>query len=86
MIYVWVLPGQLLAPPSYRRSHFDPKASANRITCLVGDEPDALPIGQTFKVSRLLSDGGKAHTYRPSKRTASMPSCSKARPISPRRP
>ncbi|MEA2799948.1 MAG: quercetin 2,3-dioxygenase, partial [Rhodospirillaceae bacterium] len=47
VIYVWVLPGRLLAPPSYRRSHFDPKAGANRITCLVGDEPGALPIGQT---------------------------------------
>ena len=67
MIYVWVLPGQLLAPPSYRRSRFDPKAGANRITCLVGDEPGALPISQTFNVSRLLSDGGKAHTYRPSR-------------------
>ena len=67
VIYVWVLPGRLLAPPSYRRSRFDPKAGANRITCLVGDEPGALPIGQTFRVSRLLSDGGKAQTYRPSK-------------------
>jgi hypothetical protein len=66
-IYVWVLPGQLLAPPSYRRGHFDRAAGANRITCLVGDEPGALPISQTFKVSRLLSDDGKAHTYRPSK-------------------
>lgn len=67
VIYVWVLPGQLLAPPSYRRSRFDPEAGANGITCLVGDEPGALPIGQTFKVSRLLSDGDKTHTYRPSK-------------------
>jgi redox-sensitive bicupin YhaK (pirin superfamily) len=67
VIYVWVLPGQLLAPPSYRRSRFDPKAGANRITCLVGDEPGALPIGQTFKVSRLLSDGGRRHVYRPAK-------------------
>src|SRR5260370_19150799 len=67
VIYVWVLPGQLLAPPSYRHGHFDRAAGANRITCLVGDEPGALPIGQTFRVSRLLSDGGKSHTYRPSK-------------------
>jgi hypothetical protein len=70
VIYVWVLPGQLLAPPSYRRGRFDPKAGANRITCLVGDAPDALPIGQTFRVSRLLSDGDKTHTYRPSKANA----------------
>ena len=67
VIYVWVLPGRLLAPPSYRRSRFDPTAGANRITCLVGDEPGALPIGQTFKVSRLLSDADRRHVYLPSK-------------------
>ena len=64
VIYVWVLPGQLLAPPSYRRSRFDRTAGANRITCLVGDEQGALPIGQTFKVSRLLSDADRTHVYR----------------------
>ncbi len=67
VIYVWVLPGQLLAPPSYRRSHFDRKAGANRITCLVGEEKGALPIGQVFKVSRLVSDADRSHVYRPSK-------------------
>ena len=67
VIYVWLLPGQLLAPPSYRRAHFDRGAGTNRITCLVGDEAGALPIGQTFKVSRLLSDGGRNHVYRASK-------------------
>ena len=66
-IYVWVLPGRLLAPPSYRRGRFDPKAGANRITCLVGDEPGALPIGQTIKVSRLLSDADRTHVYRPAR-------------------
>jgi redox-sensitive bicupin YhaK (pirin superfamily) len=65
VIYVWVLPGQLLAPPSYRRARFDRTAGGNRITCLVGEEQGALPIGQTFKVSRLLSDGDKTHVYRP---------------------
>jgi redox-sensitive bicupin YhaK (pirin superfamily) len=67
VVYVWVLPGQLLAPPSYRRGHFDRAAGANRITCLVGDEQGALPIGQTFKVSRLLSDADRTHIYRPAK-------------------
>jgi len=67
VIYVWVLPGQLLAPPSYRRSHFDRQAGANRITCLVGEEKGALPIGQVFKVSRLVSDADRSHVYRPSK-------------------
>jgi quercetin 2,3-dioxygenase len=63
VIYVWVLPGQLLAPPSYRRGRFDAGAGANRITCLVGEAPGALPIGQTFKVSRLSSDGSQTHVY-----------------------
>lgn len=63
VIYVWVLPGQLLAPPSYRRARFDVAAGANRITCLVGDAPGALPIGQVLKVSRLLSDGDRTHVY-----------------------
>ena len=67
VIYVWALPGQLLAPPSYRRSRFDRAAGANRITCLVGDEPGALPISQTFKVSRLLSDADRTYVYRPAK-------------------
>ncbi len=62
-----MLPGQLLAPPSYRRNRFDRAAGANRITCLVGDEQGALPIGQTFKVSRLLSDADRTHVYRPAK-------------------
>ncbi len=66
-IYVWALPGRLLAPPSYRRSRFDRQAGANRITCLVGDAPGALPIDQTFKVSRLASDGGRKHLWRASK-------------------
>jgi hypothetical protein len=65
VIYVWVLPGQLLMPPSYLRNRFDAKASANKITCLVGDEPGALPIGQAFKISRLVSEAGRSHSYRP---------------------
>jgi redox-sensitive bicupin YhaK (pirin superfamily) len=64
IIYLWVLPGQLLTPPSYLRSRFD-AANANRITCLVGEEKGALPIGQKLKVSRLVSDGGRRHLYRP---------------------
>jgi redox-sensitive bicupin YhaK (pirin superfamily) len=66
-IYVWVLPAALLTPPSYRRARFDAGAGANRITCLVGDQPDALPIGQSVKASRLLSDAGRAHHYAPAK-------------------
>jgi redox-sensitive bicupin YhaK (pirin superfamily) len=66
-IYVWVLPARLLAPPSYRRARFDRQAGANRITCLVGDAPGALPIDQTFKLSRLVSNTGRRHVYRPAK-------------------
>jgi len=44
----------------------DRQAGANRITCLVGDETGALPIGQVFKVSRLVSDADRSHVYRPS--------------------
>jgi redox-sensitive bicupin YhaK (pirin superfamily) len=69
-IYVWVLPGALLAPPSYRRARFDREAGADRITCLVGDEQGALPIGQTVKVSRLVSDADRRHIYRPAKANA----------------
>jgi redox-sensitive bicupin YhaK (pirin superfamily) len=67
VIYVWVLPGQLLAPPSYRRGRYDAAASANRIVCLVGEVPGALPIDQIVKVSRLSSDGGRTHVYHPNK-------------------
>ena len=65
-IYVWVLPGRLLAPPSYRRGRFDRQANANRITCLVGDAPGALPIDQTFSVSRLAGDAGRTHRWQAS--------------------
>jgi redox-sensitive bicupin YhaK (pirin superfamily) len=67
VIYVWVLPAQLLAPPSYRRARFDRAAGGGRITCLVGDAPGALSIGQTFKVSRLVSDADRRYAYRPAR-------------------
>lgn len=67
VIYVWILPRQLLGPPSYERGRFDRAVAGNRITCLIGDAPGALPIDQTFKVSRLLSDAGRTHSYQVSK-------------------
>jgi len=66
VIYLWVLPARLLAPPSYVRGHFDAKGNANRIACLIGDEADALPIGQAIKVSRLANERGRTHVYRTS--------------------
>lgn len=66
VIYLWVLPGQLLAPPSYVRGHFDVKAGAGGITCLVGNVAGALPIGQAIKVSRLVNERSRTHVYRAS--------------------
>jgi redox-sensitive bicupin YhaK (pirin superfamily) len=66
VIYLWVLPSQLLAPPSYVRGHFDAKVGADRIVCLVGDEANALPIGQTIKVSRLVTGRSGTPVYRSS--------------------
>lgn len=65
VIYIWFLPGKLLAPPSYRRSHFDAAACRNRLACLVGTPDGALPIDQDVRVSRLASDTPGAHIYRP---------------------
>lgn len=66
VIYLWALPAQLLAPPSYVRGHFDAWDNANRIACLIGDEAGALPIGQAIKVSRLVNERGRTHVYRTS--------------------
>jgi redox-sensitive bicupin YhaK (pirin superfamily) len=66
VVYLWVLPSQLLAPPSYLRGRFDARASANRPVCLIGNEPGALPIGQALKVSRLVTERSSTPVYRPS--------------------
>lgn len=66
VIYLWVLPAQLLVPPSYVRGHFDARAGANRIVYLVGDEAGALPVGQALKVARLVNERSGTHVYRPS--------------------
>jgi redox-sensitive bicupin YhaK (pirin superfamily) len=63
VIYMWFLPEQLLAPPSYRRAHFDLRTRRNRIEQLVGDADGTLPIGQDVRVSRLVSDAGKRYAY-----------------------
>ena len=66
VIYLWVLPGRLLAPPTYARGRFNARENANRITCLVGSEVGALPIGQDIKVSRLVNERARTHVYRSS--------------------
>jgi redox-sensitive bicupin YhaK (pirin superfamily) len=66
VIYVWFLPGQLLLPPTYDRTHFDRTTRRNRIEELVGTAPGALPIGTAVRVSRLVSDAAGEHRYHPS--------------------
>jgi len=66
VIYLWVLPSQLLAPPSYVRGRFDAKANANRPVCLIGNEPGALQLGQAIRVSRLVTARSGTPVYRPS--------------------
>ena len=64
-IYLWVLPDQLLLPPSYTRGHFNAAAGMNRITTLIGDDAGAVPIAQDARVSRLVSDAPGTFRYRP---------------------
>lgn len=67
VIYIWALPDRLMTPPSYHRSHFDAQTRSNEISCLVGDAPGALPIGQNLKVFRLCSQSWRSygHDIRP---------------------
>jgi quercetin 2,3-dioxygenase len=67
-IYLWILPDQLLLPPSYTHGHFDAAAGMNRITPLVGDAAGAVAISQDARVSRLVSDGPGTFRYRPRSR------------------
>ena len=64
IIYLWTLPGRLLAPASYERGRFDAGVNSDRIACLVGDEKGALSIDQALKVSRLVTAAGGRHEYR----------------------
>jgi redox-sensitive bicupin YhaK (pirin superfamily) len=68
VIYVWVLPARLLMPPSYARRSFDRQGRHNKITCLVGEDAGALPIGQAFRLSRLPSDAGREYRWEASDR------------------
>jgi redox-sensitive bicupin YhaK (pirin superfamily) len=61
IIYVWILPDQLLLPPSYARSHFDRARERNRLVPLVGKSDGAVRISQEVKISRIASD--KAATF-----------------------
>jgi redox-sensitive bicupin YhaK (pirin superfamily) len=64
-IYLWIMPDQLLLPPSYVRSHFDALANRNKLVTLVGNVDGALRISQDVKVSRLVSDTAMTLDYLP---------------------
>lgn len=64
-IYIWLLPGQLLAPPSYLRRHFDRVDRLNQLTEIIGTAEDTLPIRQDARVSRLVTDRPGSFTYKP---------------------
>ena len=66
VVYLWILPDQLLLPPSYVRNHFDAARQRNRLVTLVGNADGALRISQEVKVSRLASDTAMAFDYVPS--------------------
>jgi quercetin 2,3-dioxygenase len=65
VIYIWLLPDQLLLPPSYQAAHFDIRTRRDRIEQLVGDADGALPISQDFRISRLVTDEGTNYVYKP---------------------
>jgi quercetin 2,3-dioxygenase len=67
-IYLWLLPDQLLLPPSFRRGHFDAAAGMNRVTMLIGPDDGALSIPQDARVSRLVSDAAGQYVYKPRSR------------------
>ncbi|HXO65784.1 MAG TPA: pirin family protein [Steroidobacteraceae bacterium] len=56
IIYVWMMPNQLLLPPSYSRSRFDAVAERNRLVTLVGNADGAVRVAQDVKISRLSSN------------------------------
>jgi quercetin 2,3-dioxygenase len=66
IIYIWMLPDQLLMPPSYERKHFDAIANRNKLVTLVGNADGAIRVSQDVKVSRLVSDTRVAVDYLPS--------------------
>src|ERR1700733_2104784 len=63
-IYLWLMPDQLYLAPTYHRTHFDQRTRRNRIEQLVGEGDGALPIPQDIRVSRLVTDAGKAFTHK----------------------
>ncbi len=65
VIYIWFLPAMLYLPPSYHRGHFDFQTRRHRIEQLVGEADGALPIPNDVRISRLITDAGSKHDYKP---------------------
>jgi redox-sensitive bicupin YhaK (pirin superfamily) len=65
VIYIWMLPDQLLLPPSYGRGHFDALVHRNKLVTLVGNADGAVRVAQDVKVSRLVSDRAMTVDYVP---------------------
>jgi quercetin 2,3-dioxygenase len=63
VIYVWVIPGMLLLPPTYQRAHFNASAARNKLTPLVGND-SSMPITQDLKISRLDTDTAGTYEYK----------------------
>lgn len=66
IIYVWMLPDQLLLPPAYGRGRYEALRDHNRIVTLVGNADGAVRISQDVRISRLSSDRPVALEYAPS--------------------
>lgn len=64
VLYLWMLPDQLLLPPSYSRGHYEAAAGRNRLVTLVGNADGALRVSQNVQVSRLAADPALAFEYR----------------------
>jgi redox-sensitive bicupin YhaK (pirin superfamily) len=65
VIYVWMLPDQLLLPPSYGRGRFDAVSERNRLISLVGNADGAVRVSQDVRISRLASDKEMSLDYKP---------------------
>jgi redox-sensitive bicupin YhaK (pirin superfamily) len=65
VIYIWMLPDQLLLPSSYSRSHFNALQHRNRLSTLIGHADGALRVSQQVRVSRFVSDQPTAIEYVP---------------------
>ena len=65
IIYVWIMPDQLLLPPSYGRGRFDSVTERNRLVTLVGNVDGAVRVAQDIKISRISSDNALTLDYVP---------------------